>query len=682
MNPFNCFARTRDDGFDETENFENYFRSDSEDSDDEVLPRVPQYSQPVATSSLSGAEKLAELRILMKERKIAVYLVPSEDEHQLEYTAESDKRREYLCGFSGSAGICVVTIDNGNTLEGEAVLSTDGRYFLQAEKELDPKLWRLLKQRTVGHPSWQEFAMKKATESSISNIISCDARLLNLQTGQFFALAQSIRGFHFKPLASENLVDEVWGPERPPRSLDPVYELAQKYAGETSESKLKRVRQSLDDKLATHLIVTSLDDIGWLLNLRADVDIPFSPFFFAYVVITQSRTVLYCNPKKLANVQTCLASISGFENKPYEDFYTDLSALKTTKHKEVKLMLPSKSSCNYALIDSIHVSIMRKTILFESIISVMKLTKNKTELFNARVAQTKDSLVFILLALWLENSLKKGKKITEYEVSRKIYLIRKRFTNFKGLSYETIASTGANAAVIHYVPKEIESSVIDIDTPFLLDSGAHYLEGTTDITRTYKFGTSGPMHSYRKYYSLVLKGHLSVALAKFPEGGTNTGTILDSYARQPLWNEGLDFNHGTGHGIGSFGNVHEGPLYILTTSGGTNFQDYFKKGAILTDEPGYYVDGEFGFRIESEIEIIGIKALGRTRDGNKYLGFEYLTKVPFCRNLIDLTFLTRAERVWINDYHKGIREELGPELLRMGERDAYLWLMREAKPLV
>ena len=657
--------------------------SDVEGSDDEDAP-LPQYNQPVTESRLSGSVKLYELRKLMKKHNIAVYLIPSEDEHQSEYTAQADKRREYLCGFTGSAGICVVTLDDFNTLAGEAALSTDGRYFLQAEKVLDAKLWRLLKQGVAGSPSWQEYAFQKAAENRFSNVISCDPKLLSLKTGQSIASAQTIRSFQFVPLGSENLVDVVWGLERPRRSTDAVYELPLDFSGETTENKLARVRQFLKIRNASHLLVTALDDIGWLLNLRADSDIPFSPFFFAYVIVTTDSVVLYADPRKLKNVKNYLDSILGLLAKPYDHFYLDLASLKTTTdNADIKLILPSKDACNYALLDSLPRSVSRETIEYDSVISVMKLTKNKTELFNARMAQAKDSLLFIILASWLESKLLYQKKrVTEYQVAQKIYQIRARFPNFKGLSYETIASTGPNAAIIHYAPSKKGSSVLDIKTPFLLDSGAQYLEGTTDITRTYKFGDSGPMDQYRRFYTLVLKGHLNVALAKFPGGTGFTGTFLDAYAHQPLWNEGLDFSHGTGHGVGSFGNVHESPLYFSRPAGGVSLHDYFVKGAILTDEPGYYVDGKYGFRIESELEVIECpSSFGKTSGGQRYLGFEYLTLVPFCINLIEKTYLTISEKKWINKYHSSIRAKLGPKLLTMGEKKAYRWLLKETRLL-
>lgn len=655
----------------------------SEPFDDEPLPPLP-FSGCKVTSAISAAEKLRRIRQLMKKYSIAVYLVPSEDEHQSEETSLSDKRREFLSGFTGSAGICVVTLDDSSDMSGEAALSTDGRYFLQAEKQLDGKLWRLLKQGAAGYPRWQQFAIDKAAASKVSNVISCDPKFLSLALGEYFEQNLKLGGATFKPLLEINLVDAVWGVEKPSRSLDQVYHLPLEYNGETTESKISRVRQHLKEKEASHIVISALDEVGWLLNLRADTDIPFSPFFFSYLIVTLTDITLYANGKKLANVEPYLSGIEGLKIKPYESFYPDLTTLRAVVSRpNVKLILPSKDACNYALVSALPQSFTKQSLAFESVVSVMKLYKNDTELLNAKNAQTKDSLAFIIFSSWLEHKLiYKKETVNEYEASQKIYSIRSRFPNFKGLSYETISSSGPNAAIIHYAPNAEQHDVIDTKTPYLIDSGGHYLEGSTDITRTFKFGHEDVTKEYKKYYTLVLKGHLAVAMAKFPSDSRTIGTILDSYARQPLWNEGLDFNHGTGHGIGSFGNVHEGPLYILTTAGGVGNESYFKKGAILTDEPGYYVDGECGFRVESEVAIIECNpSFGKTRAGQNYLSFDYLTKVPFCLKLIDVSLLSSTERTWVNEFHKCIRAELGPQLLRMGEKRAYAWLVHETSPI-
>ncbi|KAK6460125.1 peptidase M24, structural domain-containing protein [Scheffersomyces coipomensis] len=690
--PFQCLPQL-------TKQLKETYMTDDEDidysDDDDELPDLPYVVKPItlSVSALSQADKLTELRKLMKHHNIGVYIIPSEDEHQSEYTALTDKGREFISGFTGSAGIAVVTLDDGEKLTGEAALSTDGRYFLQAEKQLDPKHWKLLKQGLPSNPTWNKFAIEKAIHNDFSNVISCDPKLINLTIGEYFNRVRLLNyrsKFEFKPLYEVNLIDQVWGSEKPPRSLDPIYHLPLKFSGKHTNDKIADIRELLKSPKynSTHLIVTALDEIAWLFNLRSDTDIPFNPTFFSNAIITLDSVILYVNKVKIDNgtpeLHAYLDSITGLEIKQYESFYADLSELKVTvDNSELAIVLPTKEATTFALFDSLPISVAKRSVIHESIVSNMKIFKNSTELFNAKIAQYKDSLAFILFSSWLNHQLvKKRKVISEYDAACKIYSIREKLPNFKGLSYETISSTGPNAAIIHYAPTKDDNAIIDPKKIYLIDSGAHYLEGTTDITRTYKFGYDGLNDRYKKFYTLVLKGHLAVAMAKFPPNSKNTGAILDGYARQPLWNEGLDFNHGTGHGVGSFGNVHEGPLSISTTTGGPSQIDVYKPGGILTDEPGYYVDGEVGFRIESELEIVECgEAVGKTRSGDNFLGFGYLTKVPFCRKLIDTSILSPVEINWINEYHKSVKEDFGEKLLEMGDKRAYNWLTKEVEPL-
>ncbi|ODV67665.1 Creatinase/aminopeptidase [Hyphopichia burtonii NRRL Y-1933] len=692
-NPFQCLPQLTKQKSNEDEVLD-----DSEISyvdDDEQLPDLPYVTSPTVLpeSVMDTKTKLLELRRLMKHHGIGVYIIPSEDEHQSEYTALADKRREFISGFTGSAGLCVVTLDDADELTGEAALSTDGRYFLQAQKQLDFRFWRLLKQGVAGFPSWNVFAIEKAISNKFSKVISCDPRLISVSVGEYFERVRRIQyqsKFDFKPLLDLNLVDEVWGLERPTRSLSKVYPLPIKYSGEHTNDKISRIRDVLkSDKIkSTHLVITALDDIAWLFNLRNDEDIPFSPVFFSYAIVTLTNVTLYIHPAKIDHTSSELTehlnSIVGLSIRNYDLFYNDIQNLKGTIGECVKIVLPSRANASFALVSSIPQSVSKQTIVYNSVVANLKIFKNKTELFNSKIAQFKDSLAFILFASWLDHQLiRKRSKIDEYEAAKKIYSIRAKLPNFKGLSYETISSTGPNAAIIHYAPTKDEKAVIDPEAVYLIDSGAHYFEGTTDITRTYKFGYEGITEELRKFYTLVLKGHLAVAMAKFPPKSASTGTILDAYSRQPLWNEGADFNHGTGHGVGSFGNVHEGPLYILTTAGGAADTDLFKTGAILTDEPGYYADGRFGIRIESELEIVECDdRIGKTRNGENFLGFAYLTKVPFCKKLIDTKYLTQIEVTWVNEYHKSIRNDFGEKLLEMGDRRAYAWLFRETSPII
>lgn len=673
------------------ENIERYkVKYEREDFEDEklYLPYASS-SEPHLNSHLSNTEKLLELRKLMKEHGIGVYIVPSEDEHQSEYTANADKRREYISGFTGSAGIAVITLDDGDNLTGEAALSTDGRYFLQAEKQLDPTNWILLKQGVPSYPKWTQYCINKALESKFSNVISCDPKVLSLAVGEFFEQASKTQyqsKFLFKPLLEVNLIDQVWGTRKPSRSTAPVFVYDMKYAGETVSNKLTRVRNKMKEQRGSHLIINGLDEIAWLLNLRSIEDVDFTPVFFSYVIVSLNNITLYIDERKLDDptVQKHLQEIENLIIKPYESFYKDLGAFKTTiDSPDLALLFPSRASSTYALNSSIPDSIAKRQINYFPIVSYLKVIKNPVELKNQRLAQYKDSLVFIIFSAWLEHKLVVEKKtIDEYQAACKIHRIRSKFPNFLTESYETISSSGPNASIIHYAPSESENSIIDPKSIYLIDSGAQYLEGTTDITRTYKFGNEGILEEDKKFYTLVLKGHLAVATAKFPPSSTLTGAILDSYSRQPLWNEGLDFNHGSGHGVGTCGTVHESPLYLLTTNSVPVSEALFAPGAITTIEPGYYVDGVKGFRVESEIEVIECDdSVGRTRQGQNFLGFRYLTKVPFCIKLIDTKYLSGIEITWINEFNKSIREEFSKKLLDMDEIRAYKWLMKETRPL-
>lgn len=666
------------------EDLSQFAFTDEDDSDDEELEEL-EYNTKLSASKIPSGEKLRKLRELMKEHNIGVYIVPSEDEHQSEYTALSDKRREFLTEFTGSAGIAVVTLDDPETLGGTAALSTDGRYFLQAEKELDSKHWTLLKAGVAGYKSWTQFAIDNAIENKFSNVISTDPRLISISKGEYFEdnkVGYKYK-YEFKPILV-NLVDLVWGDEKPTRSLDPVFPYAIEFSGESSNDKVERVREKLETLKSNHLIVTDLDDVAWLFNLRSTSDIPFNTSFFAYAIVTLTSVTLYVNKSKIDKLsKSHLDEIKSLSIKDYDEFYLDLNLLTgSIYNSSLSIVFPFKANATYALLDSIPESLAKRQIKYESIISILKTYKNKTELKNAQIAQNKDSLAIIIAIAWLEyNLVYKKRKITEYDFAKKIYDVRTKFPNFKGLSFEVIASSGANSSYPHYSPTKENHSVIDPQQVFLADTGAQFLEGTTDITRSFYFGKKGLSLHLQKHYSLVLKGHLGVAVAKFAPNSPSTGTILDAISRQPLWNEGLDFNHGTGHGVGSFGNVHEGPLSISTSSGGPLSSTLFNKGGIISDEPGYYVDGEYGFRIESELEIIELDdKFGKTRAGENYLGFNYLTQVPFSRNLVNKKYFTSLEIKWINDYHKNIRTLFGRTLVELGDKRAYKWLLRETNP--
>lgn len=660
----------------------DYERASDETSDveEEIAKGLTSYGEKKETSTTAEI-KLKKLRGQMRERNIGVYVVGSADEHQSETPALSERRREFICEFTGSAGTCVVTLEDEHELAGRAALSTDSRYFTQAEKQLDCRLWRLLREGVLEDPSWKQFAVEMAANNPFSKVLSCDPKLLDLASFEFFySASRSGGGFEFAPLIEANLVDDVWGEEKPIRSSDPIYALPLEFSGEHSNQKLFYLREYMKFERASHLVVSALDEVAWLYNLRADSDIPYTPVFYSYSIITTERAILYIDEKKLADgsgeLASYLSSIPSLIVKPYTSFYEDLSQL----HGRPELpfvILPYKSTMNAAMYSTVLRVVSDDLLKYDSFIAYMKLAKNPIELKNARIAQDKDSLAYIIFAAWLEETLLvKKKKITEYDAASEIFRIRERFPNFKGLSYQTISSSGANAAIVHYSPTKTVNSVIDPSEVYLIDSGSQFLEGTTDITRTFKFGYKNLKDEHRKYYTLVLKGHIGVATTKFESNSSKIGPTLDRRARNPLLEHSLNYGHGTGHGIGSFGLVHEGPLYIKASSAGLSSRNNFRKGAILTDEPGYYVPGKYGFRIESELEITSERELTEKGD-NDTMSFNYLTKVPLCRKLIDKRYLDDSEVEWVNSFHQRILKEFSGVLLSMGEVKAYKWLLNE-----
>ncbi|ODQ82737.1 hypothetical protein BABINDRAFT_159254 [Babjeviella inositovora NRRL Y-12698] len=622
--------------------------SDSDSCDDESFA-----AEPAPVSVYDSTEILRRLREHMSDHGVGVYIIPSEDEHQSEYTADADKRRGYVSGFDGSAGVAIVASKH-------AALSTDGRYFLQAEQQLDAN-WELLKQATPGYPTWQSWALMQILDGHTEyRSLGIDPRLISKASGDYLAEMCARHRIELK-LVYDNLVDSVWT-NKPERSTVPVYELPLAYSGETSASKLARIQEHLTASSAEGTVISALDEIAWIFNLRG-TDIAFSPVFFAYSIITPSKVVLYINQVKLGPATRKHLAELGVEIKDYARVWEDI----TLVFVQGKVILPQSAS--YALVARLPALVPYELASF---VEDWKAIKNPVELENAQIAQTKDSIATIQLFAWLDAQLRKGRRVTEWDVAVKIAKLRAKQPHYKGLSYETISSSGPNGAIIHYAPTAEHHAVIDLRQLFLLDSGAQYLEGTTDITRTVHFGK--PTSEEKVYYTAVLQGHLNLAREVFPGNGSVTGQNLDILARTPLWRLGVDYKHGTGHGIGSFLGVHEGPIGIGSNSSGKTNPARLAVGNVLSDEPGFYKDGEYGIRIESDLAIV---ESGRESNGTKFLKFDYMTQVPFARNLVNWETLSGEERAWIGEYYKELRRVLKPRLLELGDKRAWKWLDKE-----
>ncbi|KAI9677473.1 MAG: hypothetical protein M1817_006427 [Caeruleum heppii] len=613
--------------------------------------------------TVDTTKRLGHLRSLMKENKIDIYVVPSEDSHQSEYIAPCDGRREFISGFSGSAGCAVITHD-------KASLATDGRYFNQAAKQLDSN-WTLLKQGLQDVPTWQEWT---ADQSEGGKVVGVDPSVITAPDARKLLEKIKKKGGSNLVGVTQNLVDVVWSDARPARPNEPVKVLGTEFTGKKFEEKIDDLRKELEKKKSAGFVVCMLDEVAWLLNLRGS-DIPYNPVFFSYAIVTPTDAKLYVDSRKLGD------AVIGHLGKsvtvrPYDAILGDVKALKesVTQSQEAtsapgkKFLISTKTS--WAL--SQELGGEERVEEVRSPIADAKAVKNATELEGMRACHIRDGAALIEYFAWLEEQLvEKHTRLDEVQGADKLEEIRKKHEHFVGLSFDTISSTGPNAAVIHYKPEPGHCSVIDPKAIYLCDSGGQYLDGTTDTTRTLHFGE--PTKMERKGYTLVLKGNIALDKAVFPKG--TSGFALDTLARQFLWEEGLDYRHGTGHGVGSYLNVHEGPIGIGTR---IQFSEVsLSAGNVLSDEPGYYEDGSFGIRIENI--IMAREAKTNHRFGDKpYLSFEHVTMVPMCRKLIDETLLTRGEKQWLNDYHTEIVQKVSPYFEK--DERTMKWLKRETQP--
>ncbi|KAK0629842.1 peptidase M24, structural domain-containing protein [Bombardia bombarda] len=613
--------------------------------------------------TVSTGSRLAALRTLMKERKVDIYVVPSEDSHASEYIAACDARRAFISGFTGSAGTAVVTHD-------KAALATDGRYFNQAAKQLDQN-WLLLKTGVADVPSWQEWA---ADESVGGKTVAVDPTLISSTIADKFNESIKKKGGAGLEAVADNLIDLVWQADRPSRPSQPVVLLPPKYSGTDTATKLTELRKELTKKKGVGFVLSLLDDIAWLFNLRGS-DIPYNPVFFSYAIVTQDSATLYIDSSKLSDDCKVYLTSNNVSVKPYDDLFGDAKALTAANSATTEASGPPQkylmsSKASWAL--KLALGGEKSADEIRSPVGDAKAVKNDTELAGMRNCHVRDGAALIEFFAWLEDQLINQKAVLdEVQVADKLESLRKRQKDYVGLSFDTISSTGPNAAVIHYSPEPGNCSVVDPNAIYLCDSGAQYLDGTTDTTRTLHFGTPTPAE--KTAYTLVLKGNIALDMAVFPKG--TTGFAIDCLARQFLWKAGLDYRHGTGHGVGSYLNVHEGPIGIGTRK---SYADVaLASGNVLSIEPGYYEDGAYGIRIENMAIVREVK-LEHCFGDKPYFGFEHVTMVPYCRNLIDETLLTSEEKKWLNDSSKEILANT--ESYFKDDPVTQKWLVRETQP--
>ena len=565
-------------------------------------------------------KRIEEARKVMKKYKVDAYIVTSSDYHQSEYIDDYFKGREYLSGFTGSAGVLVIFKD-------EACLWSDGRYHIQAEKQLKGSEVKLFKQGNLGVPTYKEYIISKLAENSK---IGIDAKIL---------LSSDINEILSKKkykIVDFDLLEEVWD-KRKKLPDGKIFILEDKYTGKTYKEKVKEIREILKEKGADYNIISSLDDIAWIYNFRGD-DVQHNPVALSFTIISKKNSILYIDKNKLDDKTQKYFKDNKVEIKEYFEFFEDIKKLKGN-------ILVDFNKISYAIYEAIS-----KNTLINSMnpSTYLKAHKNETEITNTKEIHIQDGVAIVKFMYWLKNNYKK-ENITEFSAEEKINSLREKIEGYIDLSFSTISAFGKNAAMMHYSAPEKNSTKIE-DGVYLLDSGGTYLKGTTDITRTFFLGKVGKKEKTDN--TLVLKGMLALSRVKFLFGAT--GTNLDVLARQFLWNVGIDYKCGTGHGVGHILNVHEGPH-------GIRFQynpQRLEVGMIVTNEPGAYIEGSHGIRIENELLV---KEACETEHG-QFLEFETITYAPIDLNGIVKTLLTKEEKQQLNEYHSEVYKKLSPYL--------------------
>ena len=570
-------------------------------------------------------EKLEKLRNLMRENNLSMYYIPTDDYHMSEYVGDYFKSRVFMSGFTGSAGVLLVTLDS-------AYLWTDGRYFLQAENQLKGSTINLMKMGEEGVPTVLEFI---TTYSGKKNL-GFDGRTVSASFG--LAL-ENISGITLNP--NLDLVNEIWT-DRPELSHEKAYELDIKYSGMERHDKISLIQKNLNEKNADVTYISSLDDIMWTLNLRGN-DVTCNPVVLSYLAVYKDKTILYINESTLSSTIKNNLIKDKIVIRPYNNVYEDIASLSGDS------IIIDKAKSNYKILTSIAKT--NKIIFEANVTTLAKACKNKTEVANFKQAHIRDAVAMCKFMYWLKTNVGKI-EMSELSVTDYLYNLRKAGKNFKDISFGTIAGFAEHGAIVHYSATEETNAKIVPGNLLLVDSGAHYLEGTTDITRTFALGnvTTQMKHDF----TLVLKCYLALSDLVFKEGVN--GQTLDLAAREALWKEGKDFNHGTGHGVGYLLNVHEGPQNIKYNRGSHSFMP----GMITSDEPGLYITGKYGIRHES---LILCKDYKKTEFGNFYC-FEPITLVPFDLDGIDKSMLTKEEKMKLNNYHKRVYETISPLLTK------------------
>ena len=587
-------------------------------------------------------EKIDGLRHLMQRNNVSAYIIPTADPHASEYIPEHWKIREWMSGFTGSAGTLVVTLQ-------EAALWTDSRYFLQAAEQLAGTGIQLMKDRlpdTPSIPQWLAGRLSAGDTVGLNGWVNTIDSVCQLQDA--LIPNKIILRTHYDP------IDELWS-GRPSLPDTPVAIQPMKYAGVPCHEKLHDIRQAIRQEGSEGILLSGLDDIAWTLNLRGR-DVHCNPVFVSYLLVTSHEAILYIRPEKLTPAIREYLKTEGVDTAGYDDLCNDLSEYPYTT-------LSLDPSCtSQAILQHIHphTNIVKRP----SPVPLMKAVKNEAEIAGFRQAMLRDGVAMVKFLKWLEEAVPQGKE-TEMSIDRKLHEFRAEQAHFQGYSFDTIAGYKEHGAIVHYEATPETDKPLAPEGLLLLDSGAQYVDGTTDITRTIALGET--TQEEQKDYTLVLKGHIGLTRACFPEG--TCGTQLDVLARQAMWREGVNYLHGTGHGVGAYLNVHEGPHQIRMNHVPTPL----RPGMTVTDEPGIYRAGSHGIRTENTLLVIPCQ---KTEYGEFY-AFEPLTLCPIDTRPIMLHMLTEEEKTWLNAYHHTVYEKLSPLLDETHRK----WLEEKTKPI-
>ena len=593
-------------------------------------------------------ERIAQLRDLMKEQEISVYIVPTADDHASEYIGDHYKSRQFITGFTGSAGTAVITQE-------EVGLWTDGRYFVQAAKQIADSEVKLFPMGEPDVPTVKEYVKKHLPKGGN---IGFDGTCMVAKDGEAFAQMTKEKGGCIK--ADQDLIGKIWE-QRPVLSSAPVWVLEQQYAGVSTSDKLSHIREKMQERECDCHLVTSLYDIAWICNLRGN-DISHVPVFLSFLLLTPEETILYCFYESWSEDVIEYLKQEGIFVRPYHQIYEDLGALVSFG----KGMLLDKSGVNVKLMECLPKDL--KVVDAANPSELMRAIKNPVEIANTIEAHIRDG---VAVTKFIYELKQQGGREHMTELSAADYLqeLRQQQPGYLDLSFDTISAYGPNAAMMHYSATPDDFSVLKPEGFLLVDSGGQYLGGTTDITRTIVLG---PLTDKMKLlYTRVLQGHLRLSRAKFPKGAT--GQNLDVLARQPLWDMGLDYRCGTGHGVGHLLNVHEGPNSFRWRTLEGQKPQAIVPGMITTNEPGYYEEDGFGIRIENELLCVE----GEKTEYGQFYEFQNLTFAPIDLDAVIPELLSEDERTWLNEYHQQVFDKISPYL----NEEEKEWLAYETRAI-